>query len=135
MGGFVAKLADFGTSLPMPTRQLLTESVGTSGYTAPEVMTGEGYDLSADVFSLGVLQWETLQPFDQKQTNPLCGKDPQDTAEDISEGVRPSLEHCLVPAARDLIERCWATDSDQRPTASEVHAAYEQLVVAGQEAE
>lgn len=84
MGGFVAKLADFGTSLPMPTRQLLTESVGTSGYTAPEVMTGEGYDVSADVFSLGILQWETLQPFDKKLPNPLCGKDPEHAAEEVS---------------------------------------------------
>ena len=75
MGGFVAKLADFGTAIGVPSTQLLSDPVGTSGYTAPEVMDG-AYGLSADIFSLGILQWETLQPFDRRMDNPLCGKDP-----------------------------------------------------------
>ena len=96
MGGFVAKLADFGTALRIPTNQLLTESVGTSGYTAPEVISG-GYDLSADIFSLGILQWETLQPYDQKKENPLCGRPEEDVAEDVRR-----LGHYVMLSYSDL---------------------------------
>jgi serine/threonine protein kinase len=96
----VAKLADFGTSLPMPTRQLLTESVGTSGYTAPEVMTGEGYDLSADVFSLGVLQWETLQPFDRSRPILCVARTPRTRPRTSARGCGPlwSTVWCLLRA-------------------------------------
>ena len=42
-----------------PGSQLYDE-VGTSGWTAPEVFSDNGYGLEADVWSFGVLLWELL---------------------------------------------------------------------------
>ena len=115
----------------MPSVQKLSESVGTSGYTAPEVIEG-AYGLPADIFSFGILQWEALQPYGQRLENPLCGKDPEDTVYEVStwildcasyswelcaqlsQGVRPPLDHCLVPAIHNMVEACWDTEPENR---------------------
>ena len=38
----------------------MTANVGTVQWMAPEVLTGQAYSESADIFSLGVIIWETL---------------------------------------------------------------------------
>ena len=75
IGGYEAKLADFGTAVRIPNGRMLNEAVGTSGYTAPEVSNPGNYDFKADIFSMAILQWETLQPYDRREENPLCGQD------------------------------------------------------------
>ena len=51
----VAKIADFGTTVKLPTEGggKLSDEVGTTGYTAPEVASPEGYDQAVDVFAFG----------------------------------------------------------------------------------
>ncbi len=55
------KIADFGLSRALETlgTQTLT-SVGTPGWTAPEVLRGESYSGTSDVFSFGVIVWELV---------------------------------------------------------------------------
>ena len=53
------KLADFGWSLLHRHGRCKT-LCGTVEYLAPEMITGEGYDGSIDVWSLGVLSYELL---------------------------------------------------------------------------
>lgn len=82
-GGYVAKIADFGTALHITKGRKLTEAVGTSGYTAPEVTDPGSYDISIDIFSFGILMWETIQPFDQRIDNPLCGYTSEQATEKV----------------------------------------------------
>ena len=53
------KIGDFGLSRALETlgKQTMT-AVGTPGWTAPEVLRGEPYAASSDVFSFGVVAWE-----------------------------------------------------------------------------
>jgi serine/threonine protein kinase len=53
------KIGDFGLSRALETlgTQTMT-AVGTPGWTAPEVLRGEPYAASSDVFSFGVVAWE-----------------------------------------------------------------------------
>lgn len=74
LGGIVPKVGDFGTALRMPKVPYLTEVVGTSGYTAPEVLDPQRYAFPADVFSTAVVCWELMCR--RKPDNPLCGHDP-----------------------------------------------------------
>ena len=48
------KLTDFGFSSTMEQGVLKT-SLGTPGYTAPEVLRNQSYDSSVDMWSLGVI--------------------------------------------------------------------------------
>jgi serine/threonine protein kinase len=58
----VAKLIDFGIARATAQVSLTTPGTlkGKFGYMAPEYVRGQGYDHRADVFSLGVVMWETF---------------------------------------------------------------------------
>jgi cGMP-dependent protein kinase len=65
------KLIDFGTAKFVNGRTYTI--VGTPHYMAPEVITGHGYGLSADFWSLGVMVFEFLfgnVPFGEDESNP-----------------------------------------------------------------
>ena len=64
------KLCDFGFArqLAHPEEQV-SDSCGTPGYAAPEILDGQPYGLEADVFSLGVVMYVMLcgyPPFPMK---------------------------------------------------------------------
>ena len=57
------RIADLGEARAMAEDRAMT-SVGTNGYTAPEVLRGEHYGTSADVFSFAIVMCElvTMRP-------------------------------------------------------------------------
>lgn len=62
----VVKLCDFGLAARCAEGDQLTDACGTPEYVAPEVIAKLGYDLSADVWSIGVIVFILLcgeQPF------------------------------------------------------------------------
>lgn len=61
-------IGDFGFCRTLPSENAsLSSAVGTRGYAAPEVVNGH-YSFPADLFSLGLVLWEVLQPI------PLCNR-------------------------------------------------------------
>jgi len=61
------KLIDFGLSKMIGPNEFCTEPFGTIGYAAPEILLGQPYDKSIDIWSLGVVLFITLTgrtPFD-----------------------------------------------------------------------
>lgn len=69
---FDIKLADLGlSSLIMPKEQLYTRC-GTIFYIAPEVMSGDGYRMSADIWSAGCIMYLLLSG-----TLPFIGDSPE----------------------------------------------------------
>ena len=63
----VLKLGDFGISRKRDREDRLSTLAGTPAYIAPEVLQGSTYDVSADIFSVGVVMYQlcTLKlPFD-----------------------------------------------------------------------
>ena len=56
-----AKLVDFGLSeVVQHTPQTSDQRSGTEGYLAPEILRGEAYDTSSDLWSLGCLLYAML---------------------------------------------------------------------------
>lgn len=51
------KIADFGLATKMNDSQVHSQGVGTSGYRAPEVITGR-YNEKCDIYSLGVIMMQ-----------------------------------------------------------------------------
>lgn len=58
---YVVKLADFGfATFAGLKKQPLFVKCGTPGYTAPEILRGQGYSLNSDIFSLGSVLFNLL---------------------------------------------------------------------------
>lgn len=65
------KLIDFGTAKIIQNQTYTT--VGTPHYMAPEVITGSGYSLSADLWSIGIITYEFFEgalPFGENEEDP-----------------------------------------------------------------
>jgi hypothetical protein len=82
---------------------------------APEMVKGEGYNFSYDVYSFGILLWEicTLEkPFQKYRTLEELEQ------KVVQEGERPSLRAKFFSscALQDLLSSCWDPDHSQRPT-------------------
>eukprot|EP00026_Physarum_polycephalum_P000182 Phypoly_transcript_00182.p1 GENE.Phypoly_transcript_00182~~Phypoly_transcript_00182.p1 ORF type:complete len:2033 (+),score=208.26 Phypoly_transcript_00182:30-6101(+) len=131
----IAKVADFGLS-----RQLFPFSQQTLHNimeTAPETWEGNSYDEKSDVFSFAIILWRL---FGSKAQNgalvesQVQGEDEIDESEHeylkkhgkffpppkqrdvIRKGGRPPI-HCDCPIAlRNLVERCWHTSPEYRPS-------------------
>ena len=54
------KLTDFGLSAKMQPDELLYGALGTPLFVAPEILKGDGYDCSCDMWSLGVVMYIVL---------------------------------------------------------------------------
>lgn len=94
---------------------VMTAQVGTLQWMAPEVLAGVGYGESADVYSLGLVIWETvtgLCPFD--------GIGPVQLAGLVAAGSRPEIPKYMPYPLTSLIQRCWAVEPVHRPTAEQV---------------
>merc|ERR1712150_124101 len=113
------RLFDFACARQMPNENCkLKHRCGTLRYMAPEVAQKKLYDLSADVYSFGMVLWE------------LCALErPYETASDkeelnhlVIEGPRPSLKKKVIDSTliQLLLEHCWKQDPNQRPSMDSV---------------
>ena len=100
--------------------------VGTPGYTAPEVLRGEHYDTSADVFSFAIVMCELLTlhaPYSNLMKNEE-GKSlltwPQITAMTQKRvgGLRPFLPDYMDEEMVRLVRESWSDDAALRPSFS-----------------
>uniref|UniRef100_A0A1I8HC52 non-specific serine/threonine protein kinase n=1 Tax=Macrostomum lignano TaxID=282301 RepID=A0A1I8HC52_9PLAT len=108
------KLSDYGISR-FATPYGFSQPEGTPGYRAPEVINGEVYGLSADVYSLGIVLYGIVtngrHPFENS-----CFRD--EFRRGYAEGC-PDWPHLELIINRCLIRR----EPNKRPAASEVLAA------------
>ncbi|MDG4804933.1 serine/threonine protein kinase [Micromonospora sp. WMMD980] len=121
MTGVGAKVLDFGiaTRVGAPDEDEDGGTFGTPAYVAPERLDGAPAQPATDVYSLGVLLFETLtgQPPYPADTWEQLGAALAESAPPTLDGV-PGLPR---PVA-DICLRCLARDPRQRPTAHRVAA-------------
>eukprot|EP00029_Vermamoeba_vermiformis_P003765 TRINITY_DN14298_c0_g1_i1.p1 TRINITY_DN14298_c0_g1~~TRINITY_DN14298_c0_g1_i1.p1 ORF type:complete len:615 (-),score=58.31 TRINITY_DN14298_c0_g1_i1:15-1859(-) len=99
-----AKIADFGQSRFLRNQSIAKTIVGTPFFMAPEVLSEESYDNSADVYSFGVLLYEMC-------TNtilPIIG--------DEIARMNKIRTTVLDTEYQKLIMKCCQTDAKQRPS-------------------
>jgi len=109
------RLADFGFAKRV--NQPLKTQCGTPGYVAPEILKGESYGLSVDMWSIGVITYILLggyPPFHDENQSVLYKKIKQGEFVFHAEYWDPvSVE------AKDLISRMLTVDCDKRLTAAD----------------
>jgi len=126
----VVKIADFGVSKEMPmsskdgssptptpralsTGKALTGGVGTPIYMAPEILDGEKYTTSADVYSFALLLLELYSAEEPYNTDKF--KTPWQIAQFVTAGNRLEIPKSFPPEIADLITKCWDNDPSARP--------------------
>lgn len=124
-----AKLTDFGTAKAQQAleEQQMTACVGTLRWMAPEVMKGEEYDSSADIFSFGMV----LSEMDTRELPyyDACNDDGEPISETtiarrVLEGsLQVSFSPSCPPVIETLARRCCSHDAEDRPNA--LYVAYE----------
>ncbi|CAD8132366.1 unnamed protein product [Paramecium pentaurelia] len=101
-GNCQIKITDFGFSIILSKEDLLTTSLGTQGYIAPEIQKGQIYDpKQSDMYSLGVILYKIL-------CNPKDDKDEKETRFDFK--LNPNLSNEM----KDLIEKMVRRDPQDR---------------------
>ena len=110
-----AKICDFGLTRVVPNadESLMTAETGTYRWMAPEVIAHMPYSFSCDVYSYGILLWEMMSagmiPYDDM--NPL-----QAAVAVVQKGLRPIIPPKTSELFATLMQQCWLTVPDSRPT-------------------
>jgi len=115
----VVKLADFGTSREIAAKDMsgakkMTGGVGTPIYMAPEVLNGDEYSASADVYSFGMVLFELFTESEPYLTPEFTA--PWHIAQFVTAGKRLEIPPKINKHVADLIRHCWAHDPAKRPT-------------------
>src|ERR1043166_5665996 len=90
------------------------EIYGVISYMAPEILQGKRYTMASDIYSFGMIMWELItgrMPFwDQNNDVELTIK--------ICKNFRPPIIKNTPKGYAELMEKCWDSDPNKRPTAS-----------------
>ncbi|OQR97271.1 kinase [Thraustotheca clavata] len=121
---YEAKLSDFGTSRQVVLDATMTAEIGTIAWIAPEILKGERYRESADMYSFGVLLSELdtgESPYGNAvSTNGTALPKPVIAMKVIEGELRPEFTESCPPEILKIAKRCLNNDPKQRPTAPEV---------------
>jgi serine/threonine protein kinase len=112
------KLTDLGVARYKPPENSLcsTKPNGTRNWRAPEVFkeNPDKYNWAADIYSFAMTSYEIVSG-----KSPFWDVHPV-TYDRLCGGERPCLPVNCQPELANLIQRCWATNPDERPNIFEV---------------
>jgi serine/threonine protein kinase len=98
----------------------LTAMTGSLRYMAPEVLLGQRYNETADVYSLSVLLWQLLSlrtPYEHYVRESIFRE------RMAHMGKRPPIDAAWPVDLRDLLRRGWSANLADRPTMGHVSLA------------
>ena len=123
-GAWNAVVGDLGNAIQLADGERATKEQGTSGWTAPEVFTGNGYGLKSDIFSFGLVLCDGLTG---GGNNPLVGTDPDVYVEKLRAGERPELPEKDGTGLNQIIGFMWKFSENPRPTSKQVRERLESI--------
>ncbi|KAJ3236171.1 hypothetical protein HDU81_011103 [Chytriomyces hyalinus] len=109
----VVKISDFGASVCDVTNNHLVQLWGTGRYMAREVLTGKGYGLKADMWSVGVMLHDILSG--SGCITPEC----ETVGRLLLHYASVSLGPSFSGSARDFVSRCLSIAVDARMSAED----------------
>eukprot|EP00268_Persea_americana_P042145 TRINITY_DN42145_c0_g2_i1.p1 TRINITY_DN42145_c0_g2~~TRINITY_DN42145_c0_g2_i1.p1 ORF type:complete len:191 (+),score=41.14 TRINITY_DN42145_c0_g2_i1:453-1025(+) len=115
----ICKIGDLGLS-KVKQKTLVSGGVrGTLPWMAPELLTVGKSNMvteKVDVYSFGIVMWELLTG-----EEPYAGMRSEEIIAGILRGdLRPEIPNWCDPLWRSLMERCWSSDPNLRPSFSEI---------------
>eukprot|EP00730_Choanoeca_flexa_P009274 TRINITY_DN12619_c0_g1_i2.p1 TRINITY_DN12619_c0_g1~~TRINITY_DN12619_c0_g1_i2.p1 ORF type:complete len:1785 (+),score=431.40 TRINITY_DN12619_c0_g1_i2:732-5357(+) len=108
---FRAKVCDFGLSM-----KAKCGAVGTPFWMAPEVINGGECTVQSDVYAFGITLWECMT-----QQDPYGDEDVVEVLRAVAntrskKPKRPVVPKTAPPEIQELMQACWKTDAEQRPS-------------------
>lgn len=95
----------------------MTSCAGTPNWMAPEQISTENYGFAVDVYSFGMILYELATgryPFEGLKSHEIFNL--------VTTGRRPELPQDLEGTPlKDLIQRCWDQDPNQRPNFDQIY--------------
>src|SRR6266498_1542846 len=93
------------------------EIYGVISYMAPETLQRKEYTIASDIYSFGMIMWELItgrMPFwDQNNDPELIIK--------IYKDFRPPIIKSAPKGYVELMQQCWDSDPNKRPTTVDIH--------------
>lgn len=101
-------------------------------YCAPECFNRENFSVYSDVYSFAIIMWEILNRHFtgsyQKAYVHFKNLKPEEFKEQIFAKLeRPKLPNNCNPKMKELLEECWHTVPEQRPTFAEICNLLDQI--------
>src|ERR1051325_9086512 len=90
-----------------------TSLYGVMPYVAPEVLRGNQFTVSSDIYSFGMLMYElaiSLPPYHNYSSD-------ESLLHDICDEVRPKVPEGIPNCYVELMTKCWSQDPEDRPNA------------------
>jgi len=117
----ICKITDFGESKHRTTAFRGRGQLHNPRWLAPEIISGKPFDEGADIFSLGIVFWEIMNPGDLPYDEyTSVQKSNQALEDEIMKGLRPSLKEGMDPVVKSIITHCFASNSTDRPSVSTI---------------
>lgn len=118
------KIIDFGISrFHGEENELVTSTIGTPHWMAPEMFNSTHYDNKVDVYAYGILLWEMLTegtPFEGMNAFQIMSAVCQNN-------LRPELPENTPTGLANLINACWAPDPADRPDFVQIYNYFASL--------
>ena len=92
------------------------EIYGIIPYVAPEILHRQKYTKASDIYGFGMIMWELMigrKPFWDKIHD-------TDLIIEICDGLRPPIVTNAPEGYIELMQECWHSDPNKRPTATEL---------------
>ena len=123
---FRPHITDFGLSKIFNVDNSRSQSMdgcGTTVYMAPEVILSDSFNYMVDVYSFGILMYEVVtgnRPYSELFKK---GIDTDYRLKDrILSGERLIFPPNIKKSLKQMIEKCWSKDPNDRPTFSELYS-------------
>lgn len=122
---FYPKICDFGFSRQF-NEPNMNSKVGTQIYIAPEILEGNTYGPPVDVYSFAIMACEIVSS--NKALPDIDIMDMKIMKKIVNGTMRPKFSQNVNSNLKELIEKCWDSNPNNRPTFEEIYSELSQKV-------
>ncbi|RIB09778.1 kinase-like domain-containing protein, partial [Gigaspora rosea] len=115
-----AYIVDLGLSMSSNEKKEGEEICGILPYIDPQVLLGQNYSQTADIYSFGIIMWEVLYGITISYIVNKSKNEADLQLRICCDGLRPPINKEATSCYVDLMEECWSKDPKIRPSAEKL---------------